>query len=89
MTKGAQGNGGDTVEKRCFANGKEARQTLNGCGDNETYRPLVTRARQCDLWAVFLWLRGRNFLPRLVGGIKILICRYCCEATRFNFCLFN
>jgi len=53
VTKGAQGNGGETVEKLYFTNGKEAGRAFNGCGEYGTYWPLVTTSKRCDLWAVF------------------------------------
>ena len=53
MTKGAQGNGGESVEKMYFGNGKDAGRALNGHGDNETYWPLVSASKRYGLWAVF------------------------------------
>ncbi len=53
VTKGAQGNGSETVEKLYFANGKEAGQALGQCMQAAAYWPLVPGARKRDLWAVF------------------------------------
>jgi hypothetical protein len=49
----ARGNGGETVEKMYFANGKEAGRALGQHGDMSTYWQLVTPAERCGLWAVF------------------------------------
>jgi len=53
VTKGAQGNGGETVEKLYFANGKDAGRALRRDVEIGTYWPLVSESRNCNLWAVF------------------------------------
>ena len=52
VTKGAQGNNGETVEKMYFANGKEAGRALDRHGDMNTYWQLMTPENRCGLWAV-------------------------------------
>ena len=53
VTKGAQGNGGEKVEKMYFANGKDAGRALSRCVEADAYWPLVAKSRSCALWAVF------------------------------------
>jgi len=49
----AQGNGGGTIEKRYFVNGKAAVRELNRQQEGETYWPMFSLSRQRQLWAVF------------------------------------
>ena len=53
VTKGAQGNGGETVEKMYHAHGKEAGRALNQGEGSEAYWPKVGVSRRSCLWAVF------------------------------------
>ena len=53
VTKGAQGNGGETVEKIYFANGKDAGRALNRGVELNAYWPLVASMRKFGLWASF------------------------------------
>jgi len=52
VTKGAQGNGGETIEKLYFANGRKAGRAANRSVEADTYWPLVAGSRRCSLWAV-------------------------------------
>jgi len=53
VTKGAQGNGGEKVEKMYFTNGKEAVRALGRIGGNERYWPLMPVSKRHGLWTVF------------------------------------
>lgn len=53
VTKGAQGNGGETVEKMYFANGKEAAKVFSRGMELNSYWPLMLGARRYGLWAIF------------------------------------
>jgi hypothetical protein len=53
VTKGAQGNGGETIEKLYFANGKEAAKVFSRGMELNSYWPLMLGARRYGLWAIF------------------------------------
>ena len=53
VTKGAQGNGGETVEKLYFANGKEAGRASNRGNKKETYWLMSLTKRNHQIWSCF------------------------------------
>jgi hypothetical protein len=53
VTKGAQGNDGEKVEKLYFANGKEAVQAVKRNTGKDKYWPIFSAKSKHHIWSYF------------------------------------